>query len=982
MTHAFLTVAVPFRDANVAAVESQLDLMGNPATKDVRALLRDKGIHFMTMTVLPGDIKHGAFLIFEVSADEQDVVKTLITSLGEQICGAMRAAGLEIPADKQAALAKAEQLMRKHSHTVGQSLMSTPGICFTGTPGMSVPRIRGEYLLSRKVRDLLERTDISGTPLQILNAVRTEIAQTEFAPLMQQHSSPLLELPSASSIPIANILKGVVLFTWPYLVLAVIIKIAVLIYCGWVSATVVGALAIVGLLALAGAVYLILRRLEATDVPDNSVPDSRVLAEVIKRENHTQQNHLYGISVMKSGIVRNLVLRIVYWVIAQAASTISRPGFLGELGTIHFARWILLPGTNKLLFFSNFGGSWESYLEDFITKAHGGLTAVWSNTAGFPRTNNVFQDGATDGDRFKRWARRQQTPTRFWYSAYPYLTTDRIRLNTAIRQGLASATTEDEAAEWMSCIGSRPRSGTTIENREVQTILFGGLRYLRYSACLVVKLPANVAQAREWLQEMEPLISYGDTMPQKVARLIAFTQTGLRRLGCNDQLIDQFPIAFQEGMSVPHRAECLGDTGEDKPALWWWGHGDKAVDAAITLYGENEQILQDEIQAQRTRLEQAGGSIVRQIDLEETAPKGFKKEPFGFADGISQPIIKGTRRWIAESDAIHVVEPGEFILGYLDNRGFLPNTPGVPATEDPRNILPVIRSTVAGELPDFSHSGANAPRDLGRNGTYLVIRQLEQDVDSFKQFLSETAKKLKGRQGVPADLDEYQLGEWLAAKIVGRWRDGTSLVRYPHAPGTGWDGKREREPDNSFLFGAEDPLGERCPYGSHIRRTNPRESFTPGSTDQLAISNRHRMLRVGRSYAANPAKDIPRPGLMFMCINADIERQFEFIQQTWAMSTHFQGLDGEVDPILGRGLKGGRLTVPTEEGPLLVTGFKDFVTVRGGGYFFMPSRRAICYLAGRTSVTNWKYSIVGPQPEYPESVPEGEEVFDAKQLGL
>ena len=62
--------------------------------------------------------------------------------------------------------------------------------------------------------------------------------------------------------------------------------------------------------------------------------------------------------------------------------------------------------------------------------------------------------------------------------------------------------------------------------------------------------------------------------------------------------------------------------------------------------------------------------------------------------------------------------------------------------------------------------------------------------------------------------------------------------------------------------------------------------------------------------------------------------------------------------------------------------FKDFVTVRGGGYFFMPSRRAICYLAGRTSVTNWKYSIVGPQPEHPEAVPEGEGGFDARQMGL
>ena len=98
-----------------------------------------------------------------------------------------------------------------------------------------------------------------------------------------------------------------------------------------------------------------------------------------------------------------------------------------------------------------------------------------------------------------------------------------------------------------------------------------------------------------------------------------------------------------------------------------------------------------------------------------------------------------------------------------------------------------------------------------------------------------------------------------------------------------------------------------------------------------------------------------------MCLNADIERQFEFIQQTWASARLFHGLDGEVDPILGRGGKGGRLTVPTAEGPLLVTGFKDFVTVRGGGYFFLPGRRALSYLAGDSSTDRqWRMEQVAP----------------------
>ena len=105
-----------------------------------------------------------------------------------------------------------------------------------------------------------------------------------------------------------------------------------------------------------------------------------------------------------------------------------------------------MPGTDKLVFLSNYGGSWESYLEDFIEKAHYGLTGVWSNTRNFPKTKNLFQEGATDGDRFKRWARGEQDPTLLWYSAYPTLTTSRIRLNALIRQGIACATTEADAA--------------------------------------------------------------------------------------------------------------------------------------------------------------------------------------------------------------------------------------------------------------------------------------------------------------------------------------------------------------------------------------------------------------------------------------------------------------------------------------------------------------------------------------------------------
>jgi deferrochelatase/peroxidase EfeB len=202
-------------------------------------------------------------------------------------------------------------------------------------------------------------------------------------------------------------------------------------------------------------------------------------------------------------------------------------------------------------------------------------------------------------------------------------------------------------------------------------------------------------------------------------------------------------------------------------------------------------------------------------------------------------------------------------------------------------------------------------------------------------------------------------GDWVAAKMVGRWQDGSSLVRYPDplpkkaaataaACGKAQDADdRPREPDNDYWFGIDDPQGLRCPYGSHVRRVNPRDSFQPGSKEQLEISNRHRILRVGRPYAQGEDGGGKAKGLLFMCLNADIERQFEFIQQTWVVSSAFHGLQHEVDPIVvgSRPNGGSNFTIPTTAGPMQLKGLNSYVTVRGGGYFFMPSRSALRYLA-------------------------------------
>ncbi|TIL69017.1 MAG: cytochrome, partial [Mesorhizobium sp.] len=222
-------------------------------------------------------------------------------------------------------------------------------------------------------------------------------------------------------------------------------------------------LAVLGLIAMIvvalGVCFIALRRLEDIDRPHNTPVDLDALDKIIVHEDRAAQNHMTAISTMKVGTLRRLALRLSFYLISITARKVFRPGFLGTINTIHFARWVLLPGTNRLMFFSNYGGSWESYLEDFIAKAASGLTGVWSNTEGYPRTRWLFLDGARDGDRFKRWARRQQVPTLFWYSAYRELNTAAIRINSRIRRGIASAT-DNEARDWLSLFGSLPRLAT------------------------------------------------------------------------------------------------------------------------------------------------------------------------------------------------------------------------------------------------------------------------------------------------------------------------------------------------------------------------------------------------------------------------------------------------------------------------------------------------------------------------------------------
>ncbi|HYJ53549.1 MAG TPA: hypothetical protein VEW04_10305 [Allosphingosinicella sp.] len=993
-----ITIVAPVRGSDIAALDARIDALANPCNDTVREAL-DKtdpdggGTHFMSLHAIAGGDGEDGHLVFEFTADgdRATALKRIDRAVGAELTPVFAMAR-----DWRDNVSLVSYLDR-HVIKVGSGLFDPPGLCFAGTPRMSVTRILDEAKLAKFVGPLVDNGQPDLRAVDRLAAIRRAVAASPFEWALKPPLPPGREgrEPAPGWLIPALAWPLVRTYLWPFGILFALLYAAfMLMGCPWLGSA-IAALAVTAVLLVAALVYLYvgLRSQEKSDWIDNRAIDRATITEIGKRENHCAQNHMISVTTRKPGAVRWLTLRLAFWLIGMFATKVYREGFLGGISTIHAARWITIPGTRKLVFFSNFGGSWESYLEDFITRAHAGLTAVWSNSVGFPRANNLFQDGATDGERFKRYARASMQPTRFWYSAYPHLTTDHVRCNAAMRRGLAAALTNDEAMQWLALFGSAPRPDAKLETNQIQSLVFGGLGFMPHGACLLYRLPEDSAKARAFMAAINEHIAFGDgrKLRRRAVLTVALGAGALEKLGLPDSCLRGFPAAYLEGMSTDTRARILGDFNEEAPDRWQWG--DSRYDLALLAYGVTEHAVDRLEGVVAAHAEENGLEPPHRIPLVPAKKPAI--EPFGFVDGVSQPVIRGSYQSYRKNDPIHLVEPGEFVIGYKDNRGNFPPEPELNALADPDNVLPVAEKTNA-----FGNTIVEAPRAIGRNGTYLVIRQLEQDITSFWDYCWSEYRRLKDRLPPPYDIRP----DYIAAKLIGRWRDGSSLVRnpyYPYAkeqkkeavrqatretaeaaeeppkPGeTPADGETAApaevekaletsrpatkpadhqeiptpaEPstrgDNDFLFGVEDPQALRCPFGAHVRRANPRDSLAPGSMEQVSISNRHRIYRVGRLYEP---KEGGKPGLLFMCLNGDIERQFEFIQQTWLVSPAFHGLAGEQDPLNSNGGAGSTgYLVPSQDGPVRLKPLPRFVKTLGGGYFFMPGRALLEYLGGK-----------------------------------
>jgi Dyp-type peroxidase family len=470
-----------------------------------------------------------------------------------------------------------------------------------------------------------------------------------------------------------------------------------------------------------------------------------------------------------------------------------------------------------------------------------------------------------------------------------------------------------------------------------------------------------------------------DALPPPDCTLnIGFTFFGLVALGLPTLTLARMPPEFIDGMAK--RNYILGDQGPNAPEHWdsiWRraiAHKDERVHVWLAFHARTPEDIQEADRWLRACLDAHAEGVVllhghgpNEADHQDAAastapgpdgtPRLTAKEHFGFTDGIGDPVFEG--RYEPEVEAQLVkgrgklmpdqtwkpIATGEFLLGHADESQELP--PVAP------------------------------PWELTRNGSFLVYRKLHQNVASFAGYIAEQARTFAAVMG----LSEAAARETLMAKLVGRWRDGIPLIVAAtfdewqavralwsdipdiDAMGDGRTAQQQARLDayrqmlTDFKY-ADDKGGIRCPYGAHLRRMNTRDMLDPmlDSPEHIrtgsSLNKRRHILRRGLPYGtsdpANPSDD-GEHGVIFMAICASLSRQFEFVQQQWAQYGLDFNVGNDTCPIIGLHDKDTKFIVAADpEGdkpPFICANLPQFVTTRGGDYFFLPGLNGLRMIA-------------------------------------
>lgn len=577
-------------------------------------------------------------------------------------------------------------------------------------------------------------------------------------------------------------------------------------------------------------------------------------------------------------------------------------------GTVHFARFVVIGG--NLTMVASYDGDFRDYIFMFIQKIGDVFNAIMRYVEDPPPT--PVQEHP---DAFVDWVSRHDQPSIGFYSNYPGFSAQQIRTSL----GLGLPTDPPPPKGFQKVSPALPPDAVD----DVQGLVLRGFGHAlaRHFFLEVVDAAAarrvlgamagpdpataevSTAASVDWSPKITTGTNWGDARPDACWAL-GVTGPGLRALDLPDESIESFPTTFLAG--AVEAAGRVGDVGPNRPDQWIDGFQDPArLHVVVSLYTDDA-----EAQGHATRaLEDViSGALEMLSDPFDAAVFGMQRSErdtvhFGYRDNISQPAIAGDplRR---PPDHQPLAPAGEFVLGYPSQ--YVGVTLDVPQ-----------------------------PYELGRNGSFSAFRILEQDVVGFERFLE--------KQGATSGLG----AETLAAKLMGRWRNGVPLASSPDTPAP-----IKPIPDDQFNnFGyADDPLGEKCPVGAHIRRGNPRDQpMLPTNTADARRITRRAMPYGPKWTPGDEPDDVPR-GLVGHFICASLMLQFETVMGEWMNGGRTApGITGTNDVVLGANPANARLEVPPEGGgdPATINNFGPFVRTRAGIYSFLPSASALRWIGQR-----------------------------------
>jgi deferrochelatase/peroxidase EfeB len=449
--------------------------------------------------------------------------------------------------------------------------------------------------------------------------------------------------------------------------------------------------------------------------------------------------------------------------------------------------------------------------------------------------------------------------------------------------------------------------------------------FVRYFALCV--RPEAVGEARAFLTKISggvtgpfpqitSAVDWGVPRPSSTLNL-AFTMNGLKNIGVppstlasfNQQQLDHLP--FING-SV-NDAENAGDVSSSFSS--WnappWRIDDSMFDVLLIVYGDTPEVIEAQSAVLRG-LFKAGFTELQHENLVldcQDLPANLVY--FDYHDGIAQPHIAGNPFAERPDGGQPPVDPGGFLLGM--------------GTQPPWTNIPV-----------------PTPAQFGMRGTFAAFRIMRQHLDAFESFLVAQLPAFK-QLYYPffADTPEGDrvARDALKAMLVGRWPNGTPLAVFPVTSGAPAPVLPEHVL-NDFTYPVPAAVGG-CPFGSHIRRANPRDAQNPALP--------HRIMRRAMPYQI-PYCPTDRysgeVGLMGLFLCASLGQQFDFVLGQWVNSqapeSPSQNFD-QADPVIGNHPSGDAIVVTLDDsGALTIANFTQTV---GSAYVFLPSVPSIQWVA-------------------------------------